>query len=94
MNPLKISVKNNSLNIFWNNGNETIISLQKLRSNCPCAVCAAEKESQSSSYIPIYSGEQLKIADLKLIGKYALGVTWKDGHNTGIFEFNHLLKLG
>ena len=34
----------------------------------------------------------LAIADARLVGGYALGVTWSDGHSTGIYPFASLRR--
>ena len=91
--PKKIEIRDNNLFIAWNDDTESKISLMKLRANCPCAFCSAEREKQSDSYIPLYFNEEIEIKGLELVGKYALGVKWKDGHNTGIFEFDQLKKI-
>jgi DUF971 family protein len=65
----------------------------KLRRNCPCAVCQAEKDEQSSTYIPIFTLDQLTVTNMNLVGHYALAIAWKDGHNTGIYEFKQLRNL-
>lgn len=28
------------------------------------------------------------------IGNYAIGIDWNDGHNSGIYSFDHLRSLG
>ena len=81
------------LYIAWNNGTESKIKLANLRMNCPCAICTTEKENQSSKYIPIYSELQLKVKSIEVVGNYALGISWADEHNTGIYDFNYLKKL-
>ncbi len=92
--PVKIQIKEEKfLEITWNDDEISKIKLSNLRNNCPCAFCKVEREERSSSYIPLYSDEQLKIADMKIAGYYALSVAWKDGHNTGIYEFNQLRNL-
>ena len=93
MNPTKIQIKDSSLFIDWDDGDSTEISLKKLRRNCPCAYCSKDREEESDSYIPIYSDHQIAISEIHTIGSYAIGVKWKDGHNTGIFEFSHLKNL-
>ena len=94
MFPSEIKVKEKTyLHIAWNDGTDTKIKLANLRINCPCAVCTTERESQNSTYIPIYSGEQLIINKIELVGNYAVGIAWKDGHNTGIYDFNFLKKI-
>lgn len=93
MNPIQIKVKDNMLYIKWNDDRISDIKLANLRSSCPCAICTSEREEQGSKYIPIYTGDQITINEIKIIGNYAVGVIWKDGHNTGIYEFNYLIKL-
>ena len=93
MQPLKVKlVENDKLNIKWDDGTETEMLLKELRRICPCAVCVAERAVQSKSYIPIYSASQITFNDIKLVGSYAISITWNDGHNTGIYEFSYLHK--
>jgi len=93
MTPTKLEIKDKKLQIVWDDHSTSEISLKKLRINCPCAHCGKEREEQSKSYIPLFSEEQLKIAEIKPVGSYALGIKWEDGHNTGIYEFNQLKQL-
>jgi DUF971 family protein len=93
MFPLKINLIKENIVIDWESGNKTQYKLANLRKNCPCAICVSEKESRGDTYIPIYSGDQLKIEDIRVMGNYGLNVIWKDGHNTGIYEFEQLEKL-
>lgn len=81
------------LQIEWNDDDVSKIKLSTLRLSCPCAVCESEKENRSQKYIPIFSKDELTITDIKIIGNYALGITWKDGHNSGIYEFDYLKKI-
>ena len=94
MNPLKIKVRDKEfLDITWNTGELKSIKLSNLRTNCPCAICNSEKDEWSSSYIPLYTLEQLAITKISTIGTYAISVEWKDGHNTGLYDFDYLYKL-
>lgn len=93
MLPLKINTADNFLLVLWDNGSEAKYKLANLRKACPCAICSSEKENRGDSYIPIYTGDQLHISDIKVIGNYGINIIWKDGHNTGIYEFNQLSKL-
>ncbi|MBZ0180634.1 MAG: DUF971 domain-containing protein [Ignavibacterium sp.] len=94
MFPKKINIEEGKfLVIVWSDAEKSKIKLSNLRRQCPCAECLAEREKESKSYIPLYTFEQLKITDLKIIGKYALSVTWSDGHNLGIYEFSKLKIL-
>ena len=93
MMPKRIEVKKGYLTIEWSDNTISNIKLIELRKNCPCAVCAAEKEDKGEKYIPLYTGDQLVISKIKIVGSYALGIIWKDGHNTGIYEFSSLREL-
>ena len=94
MQPNKISIKEKQfLNIVWDNGSFSEIKLSKLRKECPCATCISEKEKNGSKYIPLFSNNEIEVEKIEMVGHYAVGIKWKDGHNTGIYEFNHLLKL-
>ncbi len=94
MHPVKIKIENNSiLSILWNNGEKNEIELRELRKFCPCATCLAEREKQSSKYIPIFSENQITVQTINQVGKYAIQIHWKDGHNTGIYEYPFLRNL-
>jgi len=93
MLPVKIElILNSTLSINWDNNTHSEISLLELRKACPCAVCASELEDFSHSY-KVYRGNEVEIEDISIVGSYAISVTWKDGHNTGIYEFQYLIDL-
>ena len=89
---IKITEKKN-LKIKWDDNSDSLIEIRKLRLFCPCATCVSEREEQGKFYIPLISDNQTNIKNIEQIGSYAIGITWKDGHNTGIYEYNYLRKL-
>ncbi|NLT49632.1 MAG: DUF971 domain-containing protein [Ignavibacteria bacterium] len=93
MIPVKLNIDKNTLNITWNDNSEDKIKLANLRRLCPCAVCNSEREKNGNTYIPIYTGNQLKIENIKIVGSYAVNIIWKDGHSNGIYDFDYLLKI-
>ncbi len=94
MQPFKIKIENNStLSILWDNGETSELELRTLRKYCPCATCLAEREKQNSMYIPIFSENQITVQSINQVGKYAIQIHWKDGHNTGIYEYPFLRNL-
>lgn len=94
MRPVQVKVvSKEKLFIKWDDRTESEIELEKLRKFCPCATCLTEREMQSKSYIPILTENQVKISNIKEVGSYAIGIAWKDGHNTGIYEFPFLKNL-
>ena len=91
MKPLQIKVLNKiDLMIKWDDQSVNKINLSKLRRLCPCATCVEYRENQSDTYIPFYTSDQTLIKNISIVGNYAVGITWIDGHNTGIYEFSYL----
>jgi DUF971 family protein len=35
----------------------------------------------------------IKILNVEQVGHYAIKIDWSDGHNTGIYSFEHLRKI-
>jgi len=35
----------------------------------------------------------ISIRDLQLVGNYALKIRWSDGHDTGLYTWEHLRRL-
>lgn len=94
MQPVKIKlIEDKYLFIEWDDNSESKISLQKVRSLCPCATCLAQKENQSKNYIPLLLGSQITVKNIEVVGTYAIQITWQDGHNTGIYEYPFLKNL-
>ncbi|HVO75541.1 MAG TPA: DUF971 domain-containing protein [Ignavibacteriaceae bacterium] len=95
MEPVQIKIlEKKKLCIKWDDDSESLIKLETLRKLCPCATCVTEREKQSKTYIPIFNNNEIEISGINPVGSYAVGITWKDGHNTGIYEFQYLMKLG
>lgn len=94
MSPSKIKIDEAQyLSIEWNDGNLTSIKLANLRRDCPCAICKAEFDEFGENYIPIFSGDQIRIKSIKTVGNYAINIFWHDGHDTGIYDYDYLRKI-
>jgi len=93
MNPVKIKVESGALFIFWSDGEENSVKLTNLRYFCPCALCVDDKNKKGEGFIPLYTNDETAVSEIKTIGNYAIGITWKDGHNTGIYNFEYLYNL-
>jgi prepilin-type processing-associated H-X9-DG protein len=77
------------LSISWADGHVSHLPHELLRGYCPCAGCQGH-----SGAIQFQGGHDLELRDLSQVGNYALGLTWGDGHSSGIYTFVHLRKLG
>lgn len=94
MHPLQIKlIDKKNLLIIWNGGEQDILELKMLRKFCPCATCLAEREKQNKLFIPIFAENQITIKSINQVGKYAIQITWNDGHSTGIYEYPFLRNL-
>jgi DUF971 family protein len=93
MQPKKISVsQNDSIVIVWDDNIISEINKYLLRKSCPCALCEVEREKNHHDY-NLFRGDKTEIIDIQVIGQHAIKVTWKDGHNAGMFEFQYLKDL-
>ena len=42
---------------------------------------------------PIVSPEMYRIKSINVVGDYAIKISWKDGHDTGIYSWTYLKTL-
>lgn len=75
--------------ISWDDGVTHKLSNAVLRGYCPCAGCQGH-----SATIQYVSGRDTDLTDIEQVGNYALKLVWSDGHNTGLYSFPYLHKLG
>ena len=93
MLPKKISISSSDdLIIEWNDGKISKINKYLLRKSCPCAICEVERDKNHHDY-NMFRGDKTEIADITVVGKHAIKITWKDGHNAGMYEFYYLIDL-
>jgi DUF971 family protein len=81
--------------VTWDNGHTGMSSLRFLRDNCPCAGCQGET-ILLKTYTPMETPElpgKYKLVDAHQVGSYALALTWADGHQTGLYSWEHLRSL-
>jgi DUF971 family protein len=97
MNPVQIKiVDKENLFIKWHDESESSISLKYLRDECPCAGCKGETvllKTFRPPSPPIALPGMYEIKNIETVGDYAIQITWKDGHNTGIYSWDYLMDL-
>lgn len=77
------------LTIEWQDGVVSTIPAAAIRKACPCAHCVDERTGRpilDPSTVP----DDLEQREVNLVGNYALGITFSDGHRTGIFTWTLL----
>lgn len=94
MKPKQIKIEDKThLLITWSEEIQTKISLKYLRDECPCAGCKGETILFKTFRPPkpaILSPEMYKIKNIEPVGDYAIQISWRDGHNTGIYSWEYL----
>jgi DUF971 family protein len=75
--------------IEWSSGERSVLPHEILRGYCPCATC--QGHSGTIEYVP---GGNLELRTIERVGNYALSLGWGDGHDSGIYTFEYLKKLG
>ena len=84
------------LALAWSDGQESYLPLQDLRKSCPCANCQGEPDAMGRVFKPkvIHIARSYQVKQMQQVGGYALQITWVDGHNSGIYPFDLLRRLG
>ena len=92
VNPKVITKSDPSkVEIEWDDGHKTVYSSAQLRGICPCAACVNELTGVRMHDPKSVPGD-MTTTGVELVGLYAIGIAFADGHNTGIFPFSMLRK--
>ena len=84
--------------IVWSDDATRSYAVRYLRDHCPCATCREKRKQPvaDEGLLPVMAPETfgLKIMAMKPVGTYAYGITFSDGHDSGIYTLEHLYALG
>ena len=95
--------KSKGVKIDWKDGHHSEYGLTWLRDKCPCATCTGAhgtpprepetgKPAAPANPFPMYK-PALKMLGVEPVGNYAIRINWSDGHNTGIYSYDHLRRI-
>lgn len=88
----QIEPKENSLTLRWQDGETISVPFRNLRLSCRCALCMNELTGEKT-----LKEENIRpdIAPKEIIplGNYALGITWNDGHASGIYPYEMIKEV-
>ena len=81
------------ITILWENEHSSKYPLGFLRRICPCAGCQGETVllHHYPAQINIEDPNSIGLINIEQVGSYAIRIQWSDGHNSGIYTWNHLL---
>ena len=86
----------NTFTIKFDDGFSAEVTSKALRENCPCAECKGE-EVLLHKYVPRnqkpLTKESYILEKAQMVGTYAMQFFWKDGHNTGIYNWEYLREI-
>lgn len=89
--PIKIKREYDGLlSAEWADGFQSIIKLEKLRIECPCADCREKAEGKANAnkfMMPTFAPGKNELKSLTQVGNYAINPLWGDGHDTGIYPW-------
>lgn len=79
------------LELVWD-GVPSRIGARDLRIDCRCAACVNEFTGERILDVDSVAMD-IGVRDLKLVGSYALKAVFEDGHDLGLFTWEHLAQL-
>ena len=75
--------------LIWEDDHVSRYRARDLRIACRCATCIEEMTGRPL-LDPGKVAEEIVASDISLIGQYAIGIQFSDGHMTGIYNFRDL----
>ncbi len=87
--PIEIKVLKNKQRVIFNyeGGNTLVLSASYLRSKSPSA--ENKKNLKKNNVFT-----DIKVTNIEKIGNYAIKISFNDLHNTGIYSWKYIFKLG
>jgi DUF971 family protein len=82
-----------ALELTWPDGSADEIPYRRLREECPCAQCVDEITGVRVLDVTAIPAD-IRPAGISFVGNYALKIAWSDGHDTGLFSWDLLRRLG
>lgn len=83
--------------VRWQDGAESFYPLAYLRRMSPSADMRQLRDEMQSNPLVVVpdsgSSSELRAVDAQLVGRYAIRVTFSDGHRTGIFSWDYLRSI-
>jgi DUF971 family protein len=94
--------KSKGIEIDWKDGHHSSYGTEYLRDWCPCAGCTGAHGTEprdKTSEKPVQANPfqmfkpAMKMVSIEPVGSYAMKIAWSDGHDTGIYSYDHLRSI-
>lgn len=89
---IKYHAVSRALEISFDDGQSFTLPCEYLRVFTPSAEAVGHGPGQE--VLQIHQKEDVSIVDIKPVGNYGIAPTFSDGHNSGIYTWAFLYKLG
>ena len=87
-----VQLEGEGVRIEWTDGRKCLYPYRYLRLQCACAQCVEEMTGRHILNVQSVPDDIIAI-DWIQVGRYALQFLFTDGHQTGIYPFEMLLRL-
>jgi len=89
--------KSKGIIIDWKDGHRSEYALTYLRDKCPCAGCTGAhgtppRQPEADNPFRMFQ-PALKMLGVERVGNYAIRIDWSDGHNAGIYSYEHFRAI-
>jgi DUF971 family protein len=89
--------KSKGIKIDWKDGHRSEYGLTYLRDKCPCATCTGAhgtppRQAETNNPFQMFK-PTLKMLSVEPVGNYAIRISWSDGHNSGIYSYEHFRAI-
>lgn len=88
---LRLRKEGRELSVTFDSGEAFVLSAEYLRTHSPSAEVKGHGPGQE---ILVVGKEGVRILDIEPVGSYAVRPIFDDGHSTGLYSWEYLLRLG
>lgn len=91
VNVVDISIeRTETVTLTFDDGVVCVFSVRELRAECPCATCRTWRDRGEIAWPRPGQSDTIAVVDAELVGAWGISLHWSDGHETGIYAFEHL----
>lgn len=89
---LRLNPARNALAVTFDNGESILLTAEYLRVESPSAEVRGHGGAQKPP--PVTGKQDVKIVRLEPVGNYAVRIIFDDGHDSGLYSWDLLRRLG